>query len=61
METKILRKSKNKKLFGVCGGFAEYLNVDPTALRIGTIIVSIFSGLGIVAYIAGAILMPDAE
>ena len=57
----ILRKSKNKKLFGVCGGFAEYLKVDPTIIRIATIVISIFSGLGIVAYIAGAILMPDAE
>lgn len=57
----ILRKSKNKKLFGVCGGFAEYLKVDPTAIRIATIVISIFSGLGIVTYIAGAILMPDAE
>ena len=57
----ILRKSKNKKLFGVCGGFAEYLKVAPTAIRIATIVISIFSGLGIVTYIAGAILMPDAE
>lgn len=61
METKILRKSKERKLCGVCGGFAEYINVDPTVLRIGTIIISIFSGLGIVAYIVGAILMPDTE
>lgn len=61
MEKNILRKSTNRKLCGVCAGFAEYLKVDPTAIRIATIVISIFSGLGIVAYIAGAILMPDAE
>lgn len=61
MEKNILRKSTNRKLCGVCAGFEEYLKVDPTAIRIATIVISIFSGLGIVAYIAGAILMPDAE
>ena len=61
MEKNILRKSTNKKLCGVCAGVAEYLKVDTTVIRIATVIVSLFSGLGIVAYIAGAILMPDAE
>ena len=56
-----LRKSKDAKLFGVCGGLAEYLNIDPTLVRLATVIASIFSGVGIVAYIAGAILIPKAE
>ena len=56
-----LRKSKDAKLFGVCGGVAEYLNIDPTLVRLTTVIASIFSGVGVVAYIAGAILMPKAE
>lgn len=56
-----LRKSKDAKLFGVCGGVAEWLKVDPTIIRITTIVTTIFSGVGIVAYIAGAILMPKAE
>ena len=55
-----LRKSKDAKLFGVCGGLAEYLNIDPTLVRLATVIASIFSGVGIVAYIAGAILIPKA-
>ena len=61
MEKNILRKSTNKKLCGVCAGVAEYLKVDITVIRIATVMATLFSGLGIVAYIAGAILMPDAE
>lgn len=61
MKKNILRKSKDRKLCGVCAGVAEYLKADPTIIRIATIVVSLFSGLGIVAYIAGAILMPDTE
>ena len=56
-----LKRSKDAKLFGVCGGFAEYLGVDPTAIRIATVVVSLFSGVGVIAYIIGAILMPKVE
>ena len=61
MEKNIFWKSTDRKFCGVCAGVAEYLKVDTTVIRIATVIVSLFSGLGIVAYIAGAILMPDAE
>ena len=54
-------RSKDAKLLGVCGGVAEWLKVDPTVIRIATVVISLFSGIGIVAYIAGAILMPKAE
>jgi phage shock protein PspC (stress-responsive transcriptional regulator) len=57
----ILKKSKNRILFGVCGGFAEYLKVDPTVIRIATVITTFFTGLGLISYIVGAILMPDDE
>lgn len=56
-----LKRSKNAILFGVCSGFAEYLGVDPTAIRIATAVVSFFSGVGVIAYIIGAILMPKEE
>lgn len=61
MGTKFLRKGKDAKLCGVCSGFAEYLGVDPTAIRIATVVVSLFSGVGVIAYIIGAILMPKEE
>lgn len=58
MEKNKLTKSKDAKLLGVCGGIAEWMGVDPTVIRIATLVVSLFSGIGIVAYIIGALLMP---
>lgn len=56
---KHLYKSRtNKMLAGVCGGIAEYFDVDPVLIRIIFVILTIFSGLGILAYIIGAIIMP---
>ena len=55
---KRLYKSNNKMLDGVCAGIAEYLNVDPTVVRVIWAICSCFGGLGIVAYIICAVIMP---
>ena len=60
MEKKLHKSSDNRMLAGVCGGIAEYLNVDPTAVRVVWAICSAFAGAGVVAYIACAILMPEA-
>lgn len=61
MKKKILTKGKNPMFLGVCDGLADYLDIDVTTIRIATVLLSIFSGFGLVAYIVGAILMPDAE
>ena len=58
MEKKLYRIEEGKKIAGVCGGFAEYFNIDPTLIRLGWALVSAFAGAGIVAYIAAAIIMP---
>ena len=62
MEKK-LRKSKDKKLSGVCAGIAEYLGWDPTLVRLGWVLLSICSAAfpGLLAYIICALVMPDAE
>ena len=57
---KTLRKSNNKVVCGVCGGIAEYFNIDPTLVRLGFIAGSIIFGSGLLAYIVAAIIMPDA-
>ena len=59
MEKK-LHKSSNRMLAGVCGGVAEYLDMDPTVVRVIWAICSAFAGAGIIAYIACAIIMPEA-
>ena len=63
METKKLTRSKNKMLGGVCAGIAEYFNLDPTLVRIGYVLLSVFSAAfpGILAYIVMLIIMPQAD
>lgn len=58
---KVLKKQENgKKIDGVCGGLAEYFNIDPTIVRIGFIIFTCISlGAGILAYILIALIMPS--
>ena len=57
---KKLYKSQDKKLCGVCAGIAEYLNIDPTIVRLIWIIVACCSfGLGLIAYVVCAFIMPN--
>lgn len=45
---------------GVCGGIGEYLNIDPTVIRLIWVILSIASfGTGLIAYIIAALIMPE--
>lgn len=59
---KRLYLSEDKKIFGVCGGIAEYMESDPTVVRLFWIIMTIITGIvpGILAYFFVAIIMPRA-
>ncbi len=56
---KLHKSQTDKKLCGVCGGLAEYFNIDPTLVRLLWILFSIAGGAGLLAYIIAAIIMPD--
>lgn len=60
---RLTRSVKDKKLAGVCGGLAEYFNLDPTIVRvlyaIFTILTSII--LGIIVYFVMAMVVPEEE
>jgi len=56
---KKLRKSNERKICGVCGGIAEYLNIDPTVIRLIWVLLVLCCGVGLLAYIIAAIIMPD--
>lgn len=57
---KRLVKSTNRMICGVCGGIGEYLNIDPTVIRLIWVILSIASfGTGLIAYIIAALIMPE--
>ncbi len=47
------------KIFGVCSGIANYLDTDPTIMRILFIVAVFGFGMGILAYIVMAVVMPD--
>ena len=55
---KIYRSEKNRIIFGVCGGLAEYFEVDPLLVRALFVLLSLGNGVGIVLYIILAVLMP---
>ena len=60
MEHKKLHKSAtDKKICGVCGGIAEYLNVDPTIIRLIWALTVVFAGTGVLAYLIAALVMPE--
>lgn len=60
MEKKLTR-SANKSLAGVCGGIAEYFNVDPTLVRAGYAVLSVLCAAfpGLILYIILALIMPE--
>ena len=58
---KLCRSNTNKKICGVCGGIAEYLNADPTLIRLAFVIVALAAGSGILAYFLAALIMPEAQ
>ena len=55
---RLYKSSRNKKICGVCGGIAEYLNMDPTVIRLITAIIDLAWGSGIILYIIMAFVMP---
>jgi phage shock protein PspC (stress-responsive transcriptional regulator) len=57
---KLVRSKANRMVCGVCGGIGEYLNVDPTIVRLVWVVVSLLScGTGLLAYLIAAIVVPE--
>ena len=46
------------KLFGVCGGLAEYFNIDPTILRVALVLLVLLAGLSLWIYLLAALIIP---
>ena len=61
MEKKKLTKGTDKKICGVCSGIANYLECDPIIVRLAAIALTLCAGGGLLLYIIGAIVMPNAE
>lgn len=57
---RLYRSRDSRMLCGVCGGVAEYFNIDPTIVRLAYVLFSCASfGTGVLAYFIAAVIMPD--
>lgn len=59
MKKRLYKSDKDKKVCGVCGGIANYFDVDPTVIRLAWIKFTLAGGSGLIAYIIAAIIMPE--
>lgn len=58
-EKQLLRSQDDRMIFGVSGGLAEYLNVDPVLVRLFFVLLALSTGWGFIIYILLAILMKE--
>ncbi|MBA3528454.1 MAG: PspC domain-containing protein [Propionibacteriaceae bacterium] len=56
---KLERSRTNKVVGGVCGGLANYLNMDPTLVRVLTVVVSLFTGVPVILYLIALFVIPE--
>lgn len=59
MQKKLCKSSTDRKLFGVCGGVAEYFGIDATIVRLGVVLFTLAGGSGIMVYLVAALVMPE--
>jgi len=55
---KLYRSRTNRKLAGVCGGLAQYFNIDATMIRVLFVLLAVLGGSGLVLYLAMWIIVP---
>lgn len=58
---KLYKSNTDKKICGVCGGIAEYFNIDSTLVRLICLVLILGVGFGLLAYIVAALIMPKSD
>src|SRR4051794_39327684 len=56
---RLVRSTSNRVIGGVCGGVADYLNMDVNLVRILTVLISLFTGVPVILYIVALFVMPE--
>ena len=56
---KLYKVEQGRMICGVCGGIAEYFNIDASLVRIGVVLLSVTGGAGLIAYIVAACILPN--
>lgn len=60
MTKKLYKSRKDRKIAGVCGGIAEYFNIDSVLVRLLLVAFTLLGGSGILAYIIAALIIPES-
>jgi len=60
-DKKLIRSQEDRWLFGVSGGLAEYLGIDPVLVRLFFVLFTLSTGWGLIVYAALALLMPEEK
>lgn len=61
MNRKLYRSQTQKMIAGVCGGLAEFLNLDPTVVRLIFVLLALGAGHGVLIYLVLWLIMPRSE
>ena len=56
---KLYKSDTDKKIFGVCGGIAEYFDIDSTVIRLIWAVSILCLGTGLLAYLIAALILPS--
>jgi phage shock protein C len=57
---RLYRSRSDRRIAGVCGGLAEYFNIDPTIVRLVWAVLILGAGVGLLAYVLFWIIVPSA-
>jgi len=57
---KLTRSMTDRKLYGVCGGVAEYFGIDSLIVRLIWVIFTLAGGAGLLGYVIAAFVIPEA-
>ena len=58
-QKRLYKSPDNRMIEGICGGIGEYLDVDPTLVRIFWLIFTFAGGAGLIAYIIASFVVPE--
>lgn len=58
MDKRLYRSRRDSMICGVCGGIAEYFEIDPTIVRLGAVVLCFGLGSGFLAYLVASIIIP---
>jgi len=59
LSKKLYRSKNNRRVAGVCGGIAEYFDIDPTLVRLLTLLFILLGGAGVITYLIAWIIIPE--